>query len=80
MNGVPAVDTPPLGGRTDSRLSGDRLAAASAQLPLYPLLFPVRARGGEPSRRPSGRLAGCPPAGSLPPVPSWWLRSRSLIP
>ena len=80
MNRVPCVETTPPGGRTDSGLSADRLAVASAQLPLYPVVFPVRARGGKPSRRASGKLAGCPPAGSLPPVSSGWLRPRSLIP
>ena len=80
MSGGAAVETAPVGRGTDPRLSGGRLAAPSAQLSLYPFLFPIRARGGKPSWRPPGKLAGCPPADSLPPVPSRWLRSRSLIP
>jgi hypothetical protein len=62
------------------RVPARNLSRVAAELPLHPVLFPVRSRGGHPPRCAQGHLAGDAPSGSLPSVSSWWLRPRSLTP
>src|SRR4051812_26196144 len=60
-------------GRSYPGISNPGVAAASSQLPIYPILLPIRPRGGNAPWGAPRKLAGCPPARSMPPVQSPWL-------
>jgi hypothetical protein len=72
------VGAPPAPRRRHPRLPGGHFATPPAELPLSSVLLPVRARGGDSSRRAPGKLARRAAAGPLPSVPSGRVRSRPL--
>jgi len=60
------------------RLSTGHFTRAAAELSVYPILLPVRTRGGHPARRTQGHLAGRSPSRPLSSVSSGRVRPCPL--
>jgi hypothetical protein len=80
--GVSRAPTPPgaasRSGSAHPRLSAGHFSCAAAELPVYPILLPVRTRGGHPARRTQGHLAGRSPSRPLSSVSSGRVRPCPL--
>ena len=79
LNGVTAHRcASPASRPADPRLPAHPVTAPAAELPISSVVLPVRSRGGRPTWRAQGYLAGCPASRPLPPVPSGRVRPRPL--
>ncbi len=67
------------GGLMHSRIPAHHLPHVATELPVYPLVLAVRARGSHSTRCRERHLAGGPPADSLSSVSSRGFRSRPLM-
>jgi hypothetical protein len=77
-HGTATAGSPAAGRSVDPRLSAHRITGLAAELPVYSLMLPVRAGGCHPTRCPERQLARRSSTRPLSPVPSGWLRPRSL--